>query len=262
MRAFLVPLVLLLCHLGEAKYTPSEDGSSDSLQCGIVSDLRDLRDMVVLQRAELSHTMAELQDTKTKVEGLKTENSGKLFHFVLVMESRLMSSERQLEAMKTENAAMVSRVTSTESEIEKLQRENAERPKAAFSTSLGKTGHHGPFNTATTVIYKNIFTNTGDHYNNATGSFTAPVRGVYHFSFTMGDFLQSTVMGLSLFKNEQQIIHSGEWGDHMQFRSASNAVILQLEVGDVVFMQLPANYRIYDDSNHRNTFTGILLFPI
>ncbi|CDQ57094.1 unnamed protein product [Oncorhynchus mykiss] len=189
--------------------------------------------MVVQQRAELSRTMTELRDTKTQVEVLKTENS--------VMGSRLMRSEGQLEALKTENA---------------------ERPKVAFSTSLGKTGHQGPFNTATTVVYKNIFTNTGEHYNQATGIFTAPVRGVYYFSFTMGDFLQSTVMGLSLFKNEQLIIHSGEVGDHQQFRNASNAVILQLEVGDVVFMQLPANYRIYDDSNHRNTFIGILLFPV
>ncbi|XP_013993628.2 complement C1q-like protein 2 [Salmo salar] len=262
MRAFLVPLVLLICHLGEAKNIPSEDESSHlqtALHFDIKSELRDLRDMMVLQRAELSHTMTELRDTKTEVEGLKTEIS--------VMESRLMSSERQLEAMKTENAvfvtpAVLSRVTSTEREVEKLQRENAERPKVAFSTSLGKTGHLGQFNTATTVVYKNIFTNTGGHYNQATGIFTAPVRGVYHFSFTIGDFLQSTVMGLSLFKNEQQIIHSGEVGDHQQFRYASNAVILQLEVGDVIFMQLPANYRIYDDSNHRNTFNGILLFPV
>uniref|UniRef100_A0A4W5NEG3 C1q domain-containing protein n=1 Tax=Hucho hucho TaxID=62062 RepID=A0A4W5NEG3_9TELE len=187
MRAFLVPLVLLICHLGEAKNIQSEHESSD----------------------------------------LQT------------------------------------------SEVEKLQRENhslyspafTERPKVAFSTSLGKTGHQGPFNTATTVVYKYIFTNTGDHYNQTTGIFTAPVRGVYHFSFTMGDFLETT-MGLSLFKNEQQIIHSGEVGDHRQFRYASNAVILQLEVRDVIFMQLPANYRIYDDSNHRNTFTGILLFPV
>ncbi|XP_071029180.1 cerebellin 17 [Oncorhynchus clarkii lewisi] len=236
MRAFLTPLVLLICHLGVAKDIPSEDESSHlqtALHFDIKSELRDLRDMVVQQRAELSRTMTELRDTKTQVEVLKTENS--------VMGSRLMSSEGQLEALKTENA---------------------ERPKVAFSTSLGKTGHQGPFNTATTVVYKNIFTNTGEHYNQATGIFTAPVRGVYYFSFTMGDFLQSTVMGLSLFKNEQLIIHSGEVGDHQQFRNASNAVILQLEVGDVVFMQLPANYRIYDDSNHRNTFIGILLFPV
>ncbi|XP_064817243.1 complement C1q-like protein 2 [Oncorhynchus masou masou] len=257
MRAFLTPLVLLICHLGVAKEIPSEDESSHlqtALHFDINSELRDLRDMVVLQRAELSRTMTELRDTKIQVEVLKTENS--------VMGSRLMSSEGQLEALKTENAAILSRVTSTEGEVAKLQRENAERPKVAFSTSLGKTGHQGPFNIATTVVYKNIFTNTGEHYNQATGIFTAPVRGVYHFSFTMGDFLQSTVMGLSLFKNEQQIIHSGEVGDHQQFRYASNAVILQLEVGDVVFMQLPANYRIYDDSNHRNTFIGILLFPV
>uniref|UniRef100_A0A8K9VBH3 C1q domain-containing protein n=1 Tax=Oncorhynchus mykiss TaxID=8022 RepID=A0A8K9VBH3_ONCMY len=220
MRAFLTPLVLLICHLGVAKDIPSEDESSHlqtALHFDIKSELRDLRDMVVQQRAELSRTMTELRDTKTQVEVLKTENS--------VMGSRLMRSEGQLEALKTENA--------------------------------GKNFVH-----QMNYFYKNIFTNTGEHYNQATGIFTAPVRGVYYFSFTMGDFLQSTVMGLSLFKNEQLIIHSGEVGDHQQFRNASNAVILQLEVGDVVFMQLPANYRIYDDSNHRNTFIGILLFPV
>ncbi|KAM9499553.1 uncharacterized protein ACWYII_002417 [Salvelinus alpinus] len=107
--------------------------------------------MVVLQRAELGRTMAELRDTKN----LKTENS--------VMESRLMSSEGQLEAMKTDNAAIVSRLTSSESEVERLQKENAERPKVAFSTSFGETGQHGPFHTATTVVFQNIFSNTGNH---------------------------------------------------------------------------------------------------
>ncbi|XP_029555199.1 complement C1q-like protein 2 [Salmo trutta] len=146
--------------------------------------------------------------------------------------------------------------------VERLQKENAERPKVAFSTSFGKTGQHGPFHTASTVVFQNIFSNTGNHYNQATGVFTAPVRGAYYFGFTIGAYLHSTVMGLTLFKNEQQIIHTGEWGNHGQFRYASNTVILQLEVGDVVFMQLPANYRMFDDLHHRNTFTGFLLYPV
>ncbi|CAB1316175.1 unnamed protein product, partial [Coregonus sp. 'balchen'] len=288
--------------LGAPESFLSEDASSDTqttLRPDIWSELRDLRDMVVLQRAELSCTTAELRDTKNQMEGLKTEIS--------VMESRLMSSEGQLEAVKTDNAvsmvmtitivnvaietrqnmntllsmlvmiktimlspcckcvcfaAIVSRLTSAESEVDRLQKENTDRPKVAFSTSFGKTGQHGPFHTATTVVFKNIFSNTGNHYNEATGVFTTPVRGDYYFSFTIGAYLQSTVMGLTLFKNEQQIIHTGEWGNHGQFRHASNTVILQLEVGDIVFMQLPANYRIFYDLHHRNTFAGILLYPV
>lgn len=79
MKGLLVPLVLLLCQLGAPESFLSEDASSGkktALQPDIWSELRDLRDMVVLQRAELSRTMAELRDTKNQMEGLKTEISG------------------------------------------------------------------------------------------------------------------------------------------------------------------------------------------
>ena len=42
----------------------------------------------------------------------------------------------------------------------------------------------------------------------------------------------------------------------------SSGVTLQLEVGDVVNMQLPAGSRLYDDSNNLSTFSGFLLFPL
>ncbi|XP_019903648.1 cerebellin-2 [Esox lucius] len=247
-----LPVLLLLCQLGT-----SEDVSSyaqKSNQPDMWSELKDLRDIVNMQKAELAITRSDIQDIKRTAEELKTHNS--------VMAFRLASVEVQLEAMNTENTDLLSKLTSAQSDIERLQKENTERPKVAFSTSLGTTGSHGPFNTATTVVYRHVFSNTGSHYNINTGVFTAPVKGLYHFTFTMGDFLKSTVMGLTLFKNGEAIIHSGESGDHQRFRYASNGVIIPLEKGDVVFMQLPENYRIYDDSHHRNTFNGMLLYTL
>ena len=91
------------------------------------------------------------------------------------------------------------------------------------------------------------------------GAFTAPVKGVYHFSFTVGAFQGTAVMGLTLVKNDQRVMHVGEAGSHGQYRYASNAVILELERGDVVFVQLPKEYWIYDDDHNRNTFNGFLI---
>lgn len=42
--------------------------------------------------------------------------------------------------------------------------------------------------------------------------------------------------------------------------NASNGVVLQLEVGDVVSVQLSGS--VCDDQYHRTTFRGFLLFPL
>uniref|UniRef100_A0AAY5K9G8 C1q domain-containing protein n=1 Tax=Esox lucius TaxID=8010 RepID=A0AAY5K9G8_ESOLU len=270
-----LPVLLLLCQLGT-----SEDVSSyaqKSNQPDMWSELKDLRDIVnmgtVITLVKLfSSLLSESRDNiRTLLDCCNCVNGVPNDFFPANI------------CVISGNKDLLSKLTSAQSDIERLQKENTgkielmivnvfyqpcyspsftERPKVAFSTSLGTTGSHGPFNTATTVVYRHVFSNTGSHYNINTGVFTAPVKGLYHFTFTMGDFLKSTVMGLTLFKNGEAIIHSGESGDHQRFRYASNGVIIPLEKGDVVFMQLPENYRIYDDSHHRNTFNGMLLYTL
>ncbi|KAJ7996479.1 hypothetical protein DPEC_G00237490 [Dallia pectoralis] len=150
--------LLLLCLLGTSVRC-SDDTSSQTQKFNhhdLWSELQNLQDFMSKLKAELTIVKDSLQDTKSKVEELKTENSD-----------------------------LVSKLTSAQRDIEQLQKEYSGMPKAAFSTSLGKNGYHGPFNTATTVVYKHIFSNNGGHYNINTGFFTAPVKGLYHFTFTM-----------------------------------------------------------------------------
>lgn len=44
--------------------------------------------------------------------------------------------------------------------------------------------------------------------------------------------------------------------------SASTAVVLQLEVGDNVYVQLKSGTYVYDDAGLYNSFSGFLLFPV
>ncbi|KAL1006076.1 hypothetical protein UPYG_G00067530 [Umbra pygmaea] len=138
-----------------------------------------------------------------------------------------------------------------------------DRPKVAFSAALGiSAGNIGPFNTETTLVYKKVFTNIGNYYNSSTGIFTAPVKGVYHFTFHCHTY--NGIRGyIFLYKNGVAMAATADQptsGDPAD--NGSNGLVLMLEVGDEIYMRLPINSWIYDDNDGYNlsTFNGILLF--
>uniref|UniRef100_A0A3B3WUD2 C1q domain-containing protein n=1 Tax=Poecilia mexicana TaxID=48701 RepID=A0A3B3WUD2_9TELE len=137
--------------------------------------------------------------------------------------------------------------------------------QVAFSASVfagGAQGYVGPFNTDTVLVFRHVATNTGNAYNPHTGIFFAPVRGVYHFEFYLhGHGHASHPTAASLVKNGQQIFTAFE-GQASSSVNPSNGVILHLESGDVVFVRLWRNARIYDTVDHHTTFSGHLLFPM
>lgn len=93
------------------------------------------------------------------------------------------------------------------------------------------------------------------------GVFTAPVGGVYVFSFTAADFLKG-YMGVTLYRNQQPIVSSLDLNDHGGYASATNGALIPLEAGDRVRLSLPASYRLYDDTRSFSVFSGFLLFPL
>ncbi|XP_073330702.1 complement C1q-like protein 4 isoform X2 [Pagrus major] len=130
------------------------------------------------------------------------------------------------------------------------------KTKVAFSAVLEKGGAYGPFNTDKTLVYNKVFTNIGDAYSSCTGIFTAPVAGVYHFTlfYHAGGNQQSI---LWLYKNSEMIVRTS---DH---KSASadnggNAVVLQLQKGDQVYVRMEANCHVWAAENN-TTFSGFQL---
>ncbi|XP_051540828.1 complement C1q-like protein 3 isoform X2 [Myxocyprinus asiaticus] len=161
----------------------------------------------------------------------------------------------KLDIMMKENAKLAEHIL-------ELKKENAEKPKVAFSADLGIRGDVGPHNTEITLKFNNIFTNIGNNYNPTTGIFTASIKGVYYFRFTVCGVQSAKSMGGFLYKNDMKIVSVGQWRNHDQHRYASNAAVLQLEVGDVVSMKLLPGYTIYDSPDNLSSFSGFLIHPL
>ncbi|XP_030286576.1 complement C1q-like protein 4 [Sparus aurata] len=136
--------------------------------------------------------------------------------------------------------------------------EMAGKTKVAFSALLEKGKAYGPFDTDVTLPYNKVFTNIGDAYSSCTGAFTAPVAGVYYFTF----FYHAggkQASKLELFKNSEMIVMTS---DHQSGSDGAdnggNAVVLQLRKGDQVYVRMAANSHVWAAENH-TTFSGFLL---
>uniref|UniRef100_A0A3Q3MYA8 C1q domain-containing protein n=1 Tax=Labrus bergylta TaxID=56723 RepID=A0A3Q3MYA8_9LABR len=136
--------------------------------------------------------------------------------------------------------------------------------QVAFSASLlaSGSGYVGPFNTDTPLRFTHVVTNIGSAYNPNTGFFIAPLRGAYHFEFYIGAHGDASHATCAvLVKNGEQVFMAWEQ-QPSYYGSSSNGVTLLLAVGEVVFLRLCVNTRIYDNENHLSTFSGHLLFTM
>ncbi|XP_039456123.1 complement C1q-like protein 2 [Oreochromis aureus] len=179
---------------------------------------------------------------------------GDIMEKVNCMEAKLKESETRLK----------------ESENQILELQHKEATKIIFSATLRGSGHTGPFNTDTILVYKRVITNIGNAYSPVTGVFTAPIAGVYYFTlfYHAGG---SHTQYLFLHKNSEVMVMTNDHVTHsevadnggnavirMASKFATTAVFLELQQGDKVYVRMGKLSHVWA-SESQTTFSGFLV---
>ncbi|XP_037629988.1 complement C1q-like protein 4 [Sebastes umbrosus] len=130
-------------------------------------------------------------------------------------------------------------------------------PKIAFYAGLRKQ-HEG----SEILKFDDVVTNVGNYYEPSTGKFTCPLPGIYFFTYHVlmrgGD---GTSMWADLKKNGQVRASAIAQDADQNYDYASNSVILHLDVGDEVCVQLDGGKVHGGNTNKYSTFSGFLIYP-
>ncbi|XP_014865244.1 PREDICTED: uncharacterized protein LOC106931567 [Poecilia mexicana] len=272
----LFSLLLLICFLSTAQLQPNAKNEVISHLRQTESQAADAVNLSDNQQtcaqdinAVLREMSASLAGLKVGMEYLQRDNEAKTKELDLIKQqyqeqvTKVRRLEQQNQAQIEELISVKARTNNTENQVKVLKRER-EVKQVAFSASLlaSGSGHTGPFNTQTPLVFRHVVANIGNAYNPNTGFFIAPVRGAYHFEFHLyGGGHASHPTGAVLVRNGNPIFIAYE---HQASYSVnpSNGATLLLETGDVVFLRQWQNSRIFDDGNHYTTFSGHLLFTV
>ncbi|XP_022089165.1 collagen alpha-1(X) chain-like [Acanthaster planci] len=125
---------------------------------------------------------------------------------------------------------------------------------AARTTSLMAT--NGPV----VVTYQTLFSNKGGNFDKDTGVFQCAIAGTYFFNMNIYKSSAQNFPLVQLLLNGDHKIAVIDYGASDTEDGASNSVILDLEVGDRVWLQLYDSRELHSSHYRFTTFSGFLLF--
>ncbi len=107
------------------------------------------------------------------------------------------------------------------------------------------------------IKFDKVIINTQNGYNPTTGIFTAPVAGVYQFSYTV---MSQAGKHLSVYLSHNDIKQQRTWLKGSNFETGTANNILNLKKGDQVAVKSEGSYTIHSDStNLYSSFSGYLI---
>ncbi|KAM3590300.1 uncharacterized protein V6R79_007172 [Siganus canaliculatus] len=199
-------------------------------------------------KEKLGAVEAKLEDSETRLKDSETR--------LKASETRLKDSETRLKDSETRLKDSETRLKDSENQIRELK--DKEHTPVVFTAAAGGDTVIGPFTSHTTLVSSVVKTNIGNAYNPATGIFTAPVAGIYYFTFFYNAG-GSDIVSLELMKNNEIIVSIHEYKSSADSDdSGGNAAFMQLQQGDQVFVRLNANSHVWGNG-YFSTFSGFLV---
>ena len=114
------------------------------------------------------------------------------------------------------------------------------------------------------VLFDRELPNYGGYYNSQTSSFICPVDGVYIFTLTINVGDANVVV--AIMRSDVDLTDTWAWTDNERFKHATNMVVTECLVGDVVWPRVSHSSgtgEIHSPSNYcYTTFSGVLIKTI
>ena len=104
-----------------------------------------------------------------------------------------------------------------------------------------------------------VHTNVGDDFNAASGRFTCEISGIYLFTYSI--MTHTSTIRVDLMKNNVRI-NAVYREDEDLYDMISNTAVLQLDVGDEVWLRCGLSGDIYSSSSLYTTFSGVILHEV
>ncbi|XP_062613247.1 uncharacterized protein LOC134275025 [Saccostrea cucullata] len=180
------------------------------------------------------------------------ENSRKLENLVPVTGEEVTESKVQSNSLPSSSKRLLTGIPST-----------PQPNGVAFSVYLKPQTTH--ITEHQTILFDGILTNVGDYYNQHTGAFTAPLHGVYVFTWNLYCDANGGRVFSEIAVNSHQIgsmFTSGEGVPNI--RTTTGIVVAEINKGDIVLVRThPINGptgRIISNPAYKSTFSGWFLF--
>lgn len=115
---------------------------------------------------------------------------------------------------------------------------------AQLTTSESNVGRHHP------IVFDHVIINVGNGYSKYTGAFTAPVSGLYVFTFTLYPD-RSSYMAVNIFKNSEVMAQSYTQMTTDTFSGTTPVAVIDMNVGDIAFVRTSST-----ETPHGNVFSN------
>lgn len=137
-------------------------------------------------------------------------------------------------------------------------REECSSSKVAFMATA--TPRQSGLQEKQVLVFDHVVTNVGNGYDKSSGTFIAPVDGIYSFSTTVLTDNNVEIWGF-IDVNESPKVWYNARGTDGRHDSGSQSLIIRLSKGDRVTVRNYANGgNIY--GGHYTTFSGFMLFAV